>query len=486
MSPDRPVPKGEKFSFFNEAALPAPVKARFLARDRRDTLRNIRLVSILGAVLIPLFGIVDYFAYREYFSLFAVFRVICTLSVIGLWKYSETPSGRKNYRLITVLLPVVPAFFIAMMIGCSQDPGSPYYAGLTLCLVAMGFVFHWTYREAFISSIAVLIMYLVACIPGVFPGWQEEEVFAFISNLVFILATGLVITSGSFAHHKIRVGEFRARDELRQSQTALASKNTELRQLVDELNETERQLIQSEKMASLGQLSAGVIHEIGNPLNFSCQALYVLKKKVRQGGHEDMSDIIDDMQEGYDRIKDIVSELREFSHKGEHKNTSFLLVESVTSAMRILSKQIETQNILVSVKVDKTVRILGVKNQITQVIINLVQNAVQAIENSENHDAGKIGIASTILENEVAITITDNGPGIERANCSKLFDPFFTTKQPGEGTGLGLSICYRIIDTHEGSLEVDSKPGQYTRFKMILPMHQPVNSTRQKFITASS
>ncbi|MDF1753595.1 MAG: HAMP domain-containing sensor histidine kinase [Verrucomicrobiales bacterium] len=446
--------------------------SRFSVEDRRETLKNIKMVAMLGAFLVPLFAIVDYFAYPQHFVLFAAFRLMCTLCMLAVWKISQLPVGKRNFRAVTVILPVIPAFFTALMIGVSQDPGSPYFAGLTLSLVAIGFVFHWTYREAFFGSVLVLLMYSLACLPAILDGASMEAILTFVCNSIFIFAVGLVITAGSFAHHRIRINGFLARNALRHSQHNLSVRNEDLRRILQELSETERQLIHSEKMSSLGQLSAGVIHEIGNPLNFSNQALYLLKKKIHSSDLEQIPEIIRDMQEGHDRISEIVSELREFSHKGAAgKKDVFCIEEAVHSAIRMLGKPIESNRVKISLNLIQTPDVLGVKNQITQVIMNLVQNAIHAVEQTHHGDTGHIEIDIESRNNQVLAHVTDNGPGLSDEARAKLFDPFFTTKKPGQGTGLGLSICYRILEAHHGNLTVESSPGTFTRFTISLPKY---------------
>jgi two-component system, sensor histidine kinase PhcS len=466
----------EKRSFFTEKAplLSNYAMARFAAENRRATIQNIQMISVIAAILIPLFSVMDYFAYREHFWRFLGFRFACTILVLLVWRISRTPWGRRFYREFTVILPIIPGSFITMMIGYTNDPGSPYYAGLSLVLVGVGFFFHWTYWEALISSILIMFIYLIGCLPTVIQLADNKKIVDLSSNLFFIFATGMVITSGCFAQYRIRIAEFLARENLRKSQSDLATKNDQLIRTMVNLHKTERELIQSEKMASLGQLCAGVIHEIGNPLNFANQALYVMRKKIQKSHYEGLSTIVNDLQDGCDRIKDIVTELRDFSHKGGGQTQTFPIEESINSALRILGREIENSQINVAVEIDQssratTLEVLGVKNQITQVIMNLLQNSIQAIFNSDQSEPGQVKITAGLQGGNVQITITDNGPGIPEENVSRLYDPFFTTKEVGKGTGLGLSICYRIIESHGGQIQVDSVAGESTRFTITLP-----------------
>mgnify|MGYP005713293889 FL=1 len=118
------------------------------------------------------------------------------------------------------------------------------------------------------------------------------------------------------------------------------------------------------------------------------------------------------------------------------------------------------------------IRIVGAKNQITQVLINLIHNAIQATGKVEQKQKNIIEIRASADDEQAFITIRDNGPGIEPENLSRIFDPFFTTKEVGHGMGLGLSICYRIVESHNGQITVDSDPGEFTEFLISLPLAQ--------------
>jgi two-component system sensor histidine kinase PhcS len=439
------------------------------AEERQVTLKNLRLISVLAAIMVPAFAVLDYFAYPERLGLFISFRVMCTISILGLIGVIESRYGKRLFRALTVALPLIPAFFISLMILYSGDPGTPYYAGLTLCIVAIGFLFHWTYREAFIVSASVLAMYLVACSPALINGMDSRTAAGFVNNCIFLLAKGVVVVFGSHVHYGFRVEEFAVRQRLRQEKNKLRKQREELVRTLRELRETEGQLIQSEKMASLGQLSAGMIHEIGNPLNYENQALFLLRKLVGKPGQEEsVQEAIDDIQDSIDRMRDIVGELRDFSHKSNEDRTEFPVKESIAAALRMLRREIDESGTIVTAEVEPSLTAIGVKNQITQVLINLVQNAIHAVATA-NREVSRIRIEAREVDQVIEISIWDNGLGIATERVNNVFDPFYTTKELGQGTGLGLSICYRIVEAHQGSLNVTSEEGAFTQFTIILP-----------------
>ncbi len=443
-------------------------RGRFFAEDSEATLKNVALVAKLAAVLVPLFSILDYFVYPGYFHSFLILRIECVVIILIIWFASKQRFARRWYRIIATLIPLVSATFISLMIYMVGDPGTPYYAGLILCLVAIGALLHWTFKEAIISTCLVFGMFLAVTLPAVFSGPHPRSIAYFVNNCLFIGAVGLIVILGSYSHMRLRNIEFQTRMRLRRNQIELREKNTKIQETLATLSETERQLYQSDKMSFLGELSAGVIHEIGNPLNFTNQALFALRKRLSNIGIEnDTNEVIEDMQEGLDRMRGIVSDLREFSHNGGVGGDSFPLSEAIQGALRMLKQSITESGIELKTELDSTITIIGVKNQIVQVFANLIHNAVQAIESVDR--PGKLEI--TLIESGddlISVRIADNGPGISESGLKSLFDPFYTTKNPGEGTGLGLSICYRIIEAHGGTIDVTSALPAGTTFTVTL------------------
>jgi|GEM_PF-316473 len=456
------------------------------AEDRRFALRNLKLIAVMAAGMVSLYAILDHFAYPEYQALFASLRWTCAAIIMILLVLVRSRMGKRFFKFFTVILPLVPAFFVSITIFVTQDPASIYYAGLSLCIVAIGFLFHWTYREAFAVSGLVLIFYLIACSPAIANGLTAKDGAGLFSNLVFLVTTGVVVVAGSFAHQQVRVEEFRGRERLRQQKIVLRQNARKLQVTLDELRETEGRLIQSGKMASLGQLSAGVIHEIGNPLNHSNQALFLLRRRLRQFPQDEMiREAVEDIQDSVDRMKEIVRELREFSHKRSEVLGEFPLKDSIDVAVRMLGKEIDDHVVSVEVRVDPAVQVRGVKNQLAQVFINLLHNAVQAMGQFETGRRNHILVSLAKTDDRVEVSVRDNGPGIPDGIRAEIFDPFFTTKDAGEGTGLGLSICLRIIEAHRGTIQVFSDGATYTEFRVALPTPRDASETTETIEAAA-
>jgi signal transduction histidine kinase len=262
-------------------------------------------------------------------------------------------------------------------------------------------------------------------------------------------------------------------------QQAVSRQNQILQATIEQLKETEVQLVQSEKLASLGRMSAGIIHEINNPLNFTKTGLYVLRKSIESSGVNDQAalrEILRDMEDGMERISSIVSDLRTFTQPNVSQTEKAPVLEIVNSALRLLSNQWHDK-VTIEKEIPEHQTIWANRNQLTQVFVNLLQNALHALGKKRFFDgAATIWIRGIEENGESLVIVRDNGEGIRPENLYKIFDPFFTTKDVGEGMGLGLSICYRIMKHHGGRIDVQSEPGAYSQFTLYFPQRPTTTS----------
>jgi signal transduction histidine kinase len=255
-------------------------------------------------------------------------------------------------------------------------------------------------------------------------------------------------------------------------QQELARKNQILEATLEQLKETEGQLVHSEKLASLGRLSAGIIHEINNPLNFAKIGLFTLKRtaeSLAEGEKAEFLDVVRDMEGGINRISHIVSDLRTFTRPDLAAVEMIPVLKIVESALRFLSHEWR-DTVQIEKDIPEGLTIRANRNQATQVLVNLLQNALDALKSKSFVDAAPTIWLSGVEECvNTVITVRDNGAGIPAENLPKIFDPFFTTKDVGAGMGLGLSICYRIMEQHGGRIDVRSEAGAYSDFKLFFP-----------------
>jgi len=242
----------------------------------------------------------------------------------------------------------------------------------------------------------------------------------------------------------------------------------EIENNLNKLKEAQNKLVQSEKMASLGVLTAGVAHEINNPLNFINGAYLGLNsfftKKVPQY-KEEVSVLLNGLQTGVERASEIVKGLNHFSRDSKSYNEECSLHKIIDNCLLMLKNKYRYSILIDKQYEQNEIKLIGNEGKLHQVFINILSNSIQAIEKN-----GVISITTTKNKNNISITIKDNGCGIKHENISKILDPFFTTKAPGEGTGLGLSIAYNIINEHHGDIEFESELNKGTTVKITLPI----------------
>lgn len=267
---------------------------------------------------------------------------------------------------------------------------------------------------------------------------------------------------------------------LAERQNILETNNLLLADALRQLQEAQTQLVQSEKMAALGQVVAGVAHEVNNTVNFISNALPVLHRRIdnlhkedsqqqRQLLLEQIYTLITNIDEGTNRTSEIVRDLQDFSRSDATDDPKpFSVHEGIDSTLAIIHPEYR-KRITITKEYEPTLpTIVTNPGQINQVFMNIVLNAFQAITGdgvvhiSTRHDNGKIHIH-----------IKDNGPGIPDEIVSQIFDPFFTTKEVGQGTGLGLGICYQIIHKNYGEIIVHGNEGDGAEFEIILPLAPP-------------
>jgi signal transduction histidine kinase len=286
-------------------------------------------------------------------------------------------------------------------------------------------------------------------------------------------------------------------EEKKLAEEALQREKAEQQILIDRLEEAHNQLLQSEKMASIGQLAAGVAHEINNPIGYVNSNLGVLQTYVQGmlrliAGYErfegelrtesrsavdairqdidlsylrnDICDLLSESLGGLQRVKRIVQDLKDFSHIGDTEVQWANLEEGLESTLNVVWNELKYKAEVVR-DYGKLPEVECIPSQLNQVFMNLLVNAGQAIL-----ERGIITLRTRQVGENVQIEISDTGPGIPPEIINRIFDPFFTTKPVGSGTGLGLSITHSILRKHHGQIDVSSEPGKGTTFRITLPI----------------
>jgi len=292
------------------------------------------------------------------------------------------------------------------------------------------------------------------------------------------------------------------------TELALIREKEEQRSLIKRLGEAQNQLMQSEKLASIGQLAAGVAHEINNPIGYVYSNLGTLEKYVQDTFDlldlyeqaetsitdpetraklkvakekvdiaflkQDLHALMSESKDGITRVKNIVQNLKDFSHVDITEEWHYAnLHTGIDSTLNIVNNEIKYKAEVIK-KYGDIPEVECLSSQLNQVFMNILVNASHAIE-----ARGTITISTGQRGDEVWVEFSDTGKGIAPEHLQKIFDPFFTTKPVGKGTGLGLSLSYGIIQKHHGRIEVSSEPGKGSTFRIWLPIkHPPLRERR--------
>lgn len=291
--------------------------------------------------------------------------------------------------------------------------------------------------------------------------------------------------------------------KVRERTKELLEANLELESVLYNLKNAQTQLVSQEKMASLGQLTAGIAHEINNPINFVSSNINPLRRDIKDlleviekyrsivsadefkakrkevevfleeidFGYviKEIDQLVNGIQEGADRTAEIVKGLKNFSRLDEVESKSANLHEGIDSTLLIILSGSKVKVEIVKDYDENIIEIECFPGKLNQVFSNILSNGFQAMENNLPENPPSMKITTKQMKEHVSLSFKDNGPGIPAKTIEKIYEPFFTTKEVGEGTGLGLSIVFSIIESHKGKIEVNSEPPNGTEFLITLP-----------------
>jgi PAS domain S-box-containing protein len=248
-----------------------------------------------------------------------------------------------------------------------------------------------------------------------------------------------------------------------------------------QFEETHEKLLHKDKMASLGKLSAAVVHEINNPIAGTLNLIMLMKRIIEEGSlseqdTDQFKNYLNLMEKENRRVSQIVSDLLAFSRESKFEPKPILINNLVEKTLLLNANLLKIHNIKVKKKLAQALpALIGSEDQLQQVFVNFISNAVEAMESKEG---GQLTIETSGFKNNKAVRIafTDTGVGIPQKYISSLFEPFFTTKKKGKGVGLGLSVAYGIIQDHGGSININTKEGLGTTFLITLPLEKESNN----------
>jgi len=316
-----------------------------------------------------------------------------------------------------------------------------------------------------------------------FTSIEENNKKSSIINLIIILSGFIISVLISHYYSKAIAKPLKlinyelqaSQEELKQTNEELAftnsllnKKNKDLQLALDKLKQAQLQLIQSEKMASVGLLTAGVAHEINNPLNFIQGGVSGVEEYIEKSINNNFNGLktfLEIIKTGVSRISNIISSLNRFNRNVDSNSEDCDLHKIIDNCLTMLHSKLKNKVEVIKDYCKEPFIVIGNEGKLHQAFLNILSNAEQAIEKN-----GMINIES-IMENKfIKITISDTGKGIKEENLSRITEPFFTTKAPGIGTGLGLSISQNIISEHEGTIKYNSKQGKGTSVNISIPI----------------
>ncbi|WP_427311223.1 sensor histidine kinase [Cupriavidus sp. H39] len=412
------------------------------------------------AIVLVLLGVgLDYGQYPQQQFAFAVARVVVSLLIAGVVVVLYSAAGRRLAPWLTLTWLLLPQIMIAWMISQTEGVQSPYCVGLNLAIFASGIALPFGLWQNLVFGVLSYLLYVLACLfhPG-----GVEPLGTFIVNSLFLLFAAAASGVYTYFNERARFMLFRLKAEV-------AEKNAELEVINRKLVDIKGQMLQQEKMAAIGTLAAGLLHEVNNPVNFCLMAIEVAMEEPQAKESESLTECLVDAKQGMQRIQHIVSDLKTFAYRkpgAEVEGTPFMFEKALDSSIRLTAH--ELRGVKVTRELPADTLVLGDEAAIIGVLINLFSNAALAMRKAGTTEPA---IHTTVrwTEGRLHVSVRDNGPGIAPEHLARVFEPFFTTREVGQGLGLGLSISYAVIERHGGQLFAESELGQWAAFSFDLP-----------------
>lgn len=434
--------------------------------------------------------------FRYYYILFGLYTVALLAIIIGKIPFA--------YDLITISASFMSIALLSIgsvLYVKGYKPAKYFMIGFGLFFITVlisiarnrGFIVHNSFTANIIiySSILQLILFSISLAEKI-NFYRRQTTETQLLSLTIAKENEKLITQQNIL----------LETEVNARTNQLIKTNQELSTIIENLKSTQMKLVETEKMASLGQLTAGVAHEINNPINFVSSnvkplrldflELFALIDKYKDAGahpdqkellkaaiaqnqntdldfiREEILTLLDGIEEGANRTTEIVQSLRTFSRTDELVLKPADINKSILSTLILLRSTIP-YNIEIKPVLNKLPLLNCYPGKINQVFMNLINNSIQAIKEKPQQDQESIIITTTDHPDNIAIDIADTGVGMSEEVRQRIFEPFFTTKNVGEGTGLGLSIVFGIIEDHHGTINVQSEPGAGTAITITLP-----------------
>jgi C4-dicarboxylate-specific signal transduction histidine kinase len=435
-----------------------------VGRDDAEAVRKMSLMfslAAVGIIVLILLGIIALFQNAVILGVIDFLTVLFLISLLTFTRFSG------NY-------------IISCYLACILMASLYLYVFVTGGVDSTGFVWYYTYplialflMGAKAGTIATILLFIPAviflvvdCRSTIVDVYTTNFALRFIPSFITVFLFSFMYEKNREGSQKSLEKAYKEQDLVIESRTReLAELNQNLQQIVDEktneIKATQRQLVQAEKLSAIGTLVASIAHEFNNPL---CGVTNVLNRIQRKNAPDDSNKALLTMAIAEcDRMKRLIQDLQSFNRPTSGVKEKFDLHKSINEILLLFKKELSINNITVIRKFgEKSIWVIGVEDQIKQVVLNLLKNSKEAIQSLN----GIITISTELIKDdkECLISIQDTGAGIEKKDMESIFEPFFTTKPAVKGTGLGLSVSHGIISGHGGELRVESEPGTGTTF----------------------
>lgn len=481
-----------------------------------------------------------------YYILFVLFVALTQATINGysfrfLWP-NMPEFGNSSLIIFPAIAGIATCKFIERFLNTKKY--TPYLGkGLIVIVIAyiissISILLRFNSLSFKLTDLNAVILSLYALIIAItisFKGYRPAKFFllawsTFLTGVIlFVLKNSGILPSNNFTLYTMPIGSAlettllsfaladrinimrKENEQLVKEQNIILERKVkertaDLNKAIENLKQTQSQLVESEKMASLGQLTAGIAHEINNPINFVSSNIFPLKQdiddlkkiltkyeEINENADlkrilneinelkdeldyelllEELDTIINGIEDGAKRTAEIVSGLRNFSRLDESEFQSANINDCINTTLKIISSKLTDINVILNL--ENIPLIDCYPGKLNQFFLNTIDNAIYAINavKKPNH-IGKIEISSAPKNNRILVTIKDNGIGMNENTKNKIFEPFFTTKDVGEGTGLGMSIAHGILEMHHAKVEINSEIDEGTEIKIFLPLTLP-------------
>lgn len=355
------------------------------------------------------------------------------------------PENIRNFYLVGLLFDLLFIFLFLMLTG---GAASSFFLGFYI-LVALH-SFYYGLREGFLVSIASSLIYLVSYVKSGYPiHWTDFSIRIFF---LFMLSVSSGLLTGMMKKDRERIGQL----------------NQRLRESIESLEAAQQKLIETTRLAALGRMTLDVAHEIRNPLvtigGFARRCNEKIDPSLPEKKYSEI--VVDEVE----RLEKILRDLLTFSQGAPRRPKKISVKEAVDKGLEMLAEEVQEKQIRVVRDVAEDLpAVMGDEEQIQQVFMHIILNAVQAMD-SDGVLTLRARPRVTKGREFLSVEIEDTGMGIPRENLSRIFDPFFSTRNAGEGAGLGLSVSRRIVEEHNGRIEVESVMGKGSKFTVLLPL----------------